>query len=93
LKKKSKYTCKVCVDASEYCRIDTGVMIDSVFVADDCCRSLFGDGGNVTGGGISMGIEGKRERAGDRFDTYTKRRALEMIIRIDTLDGNVIGSP
>jgi hypothetical protein len=74
-------TCNVCVAASEYCRIGTGVVTgcfissSSVFVVDDCCLSRFGDDGLTTGGGrgggggtvagISIGIEGKSERAGD----------------------------
>ncbi len=52
----------------------------SVFVVDDCCLSRLGDDGLTTGGGgggdggiggggsivgISIGIEGKNERAGD----------------------------
>jgi len=77
-----KQTCNVCVATSEYCRIGSGVvtccLIDSgsVFVADDCCVSRFGDDDLTTGGGggsggstvgISIGIEGKNERAGDTF--------------------------
>ncbi len=48
----------------------------SVFVADDCCLSRFGDDGLTTGGGgggggstvgISIGMEGNSGRTEDTF--------------------------
>lgn len=79
VKENNKYTCNVCVAASEYCRIGIGVVAgcfigsESIFVVDDCCLSRFGENGLTTWGGgeitrgISTGIEGKTGRAGNIF--------------------------
>lgn len=78
----NKHTCNVCVAASEYCRIRTGVTTGcficsvSMWAVDDCCLSRLGDGILIRGGddgdegrivGISIGIEGTAERTGDIF--------------------------